>query len=88
MMTTNGKIDDEALLDLVREVLLESGAEPGFVLTMDSELGDEGWDSMGLVFLLTQLDRRFDGKVATYPGVTGVQSMRGIVVMLRELGVM
>lgn len=87
-MTTNGKIDEEALLDLVREGLRESGADPRFVLTMDSKLGDEGWDSIAQVFLLTQLDRRFDNKVATYPGVAGVQSMRGIVVMLRELGVM
>jgi len=84
----NGKIDEEALLDLVRGAILESGAEPGFVLTMDSKLGDEVWDSMAQVYILDELDRRFDDKIATYRGAGDTLSMRGIAVALRALGVM
>ena len=87
-MARQGPIGERELLTMVEQALLESGSEPGFALTMDSELGHEGWDSLGQVTILAELDKRFDGTIATYKGAEQARSMRAIAGMLRDLGLM
>lgn len=58
----------------------------GVDLTMDSELGDAGWDSLAHAALLADLDARLEGKLATLPGVVNATSARAMWDVLVDSG--
>lgn len=75
-------MNEQELIGLIKEALEKAGIAGE--ITMDSELGDEGWDSLGQISVLAALDTHFEGKIATVAGIRDALSVRSILRLLRE----
>jgi len=78
---------EQDLVALIQGALDAAHEQPGMAhVTIDSEFGDDGWDSLTHVSVLTTLDERFDGRFARLPGVDLAFSVRAIHAVLVRHG--
>lgn len=62
--------------------------KPGSVEETDDRNTIDGWDSLGHLRILTELDTEFEGKLAEVDELSQVKSVKGIKEVLRSRGLL
>jgi len=78
---------EQDLVALIQGALDAAHEQPGTAhVTIDSEFGDDGWDSLTHLSVLTTLDKHFEGGFGHLPGVDMAFSVRAIHAVLVRHG--
>lgn len=79
-------MDENELIVLVQEALSQDidDKELEMVVTIDTKMGDGNWDSLGHLNILTTLDARLDGKLASVSEIASANSIRSIIEILKD----
>jgi acyl carrier protein len=78
-------ITEDDVIKVIQEALELSGHE----LSIDSVADDiPAWDSLGHLSILSSLDKNFDGKCASIKGLATVDSIKGIIQLLKDNALM
>jgi len=81
---------EDELIELINTTLQNENedSEINVNVTIDSEVGDDGWDSLGQLGVLAALDCALDGKVAAIQEIGGSDSVTSLIHILKKNNLM
>jgi len=79
-------VTKDEVISLINTILTEENTDSDveIKITIDSEVGDDGWDSLGQLSVLAALDEAFDGKVAAINEIGDADSVKSIIQILQN----